>query len=100
MEFRVPYVTAMRQQAPKMFNRLTRSGELEAHLNAKCQEASQMFADLTKDAPKETGGYPREPEATEAAEQVRAVLIEFPENEQTTRQTDERNAMLNRPQVA
>lgn len=100
MEFRVPYVTAMRQQAPKMFNRLARSGELEAHLNEKCQEAAQMFADLTKDAPKEPGGYPREPEATEAAEQVLAVLIEFPENEQTSRQTDERNAMLNKPQTA
>lgn len=99
MEFRVPYLTAMREQAPKMFNRLNREGKLEAFVNEKVQEAHRMFEELTKDAPKEPGGYPREPEASVAEEAVRAALIEFPDHERTTRQMDERNALLNRPQT-
>ena len=100
MEFSLSYLQAMRQQAPAMFNRLNREGKLQEFAEQKGQEAARMFEELTKDAPKEPGGYPREPEASEAEEAVRAALIEFPEHEQTTRQTDEKSAMLNKQQIA
>jgi hypothetical protein len=97
MEFKLPYMQAMRQQAPKLFNRLSRSGGLEAFVNEKAQEASKLFHELTANAPKEAGGYPKEPEASEAIEQVMAVMLDFPKDEQTTRQVDERAAMNGKP---
>ena len=99
MEFRLPYMQAMRQQAPKMFNRLSREGKLQAFVDEKAKEASRLFEELTKDAPKEKGGYPKEPQASEAQEAVMAAMLEFPNHEETTRQTDERSAMLNEPQT-
>lgn len=81
MEFKGPYLQAMREQAPKMFNSLRRSGALNGHLSEKAKQASQLFKDLTEDAPKLPNGYPRNPEAREAEEQVRATLIEFPSEE-------------------
>ncbi len=100
MEFRLPYLQAMRAQAPKLFNRLSRSGELESYVNEKAKQASDLFHELTKDAPKEQGGYPKEPFASEAAEAVMQTLIDFPNHEQTTRQADERSALLNEPQTS
>jgi len=99
MEFKLPYLQAMRQQAPKMFNRLSREGTLMAFVDQKAAEASKLFHELTANAPKGPGGYPKEPEATEAAEQVMAVMLDFPKHEQTTRQMDERSALLDQPQT-
>ncbi len=78
MEFKLPYLLAMREQAPKMFNRLRRTGAMDAHLQQKSEEAHRMFDELTADAPKLPSGHPREPWAREAEEQVFATLIEFP----------------------
>lgn len=100
MEFRSQYLRAMREQAPKMFNRLNREGKLEAFVNEKAIEASRMFEELTKDAPREKGGYPKEPQASEAQEAVMAAMLDFPNHEQTTRQADERSALLNEPQTS
>ena len=100
MEFRLPYMQAMRQQAPKMFNRLNREGKLQAFVDEKAKEASRLFEELTKDAPKEKGGYPKEPQASEAIETVMSQMLEFPNHEETTRQSDERSAMLNEQQTA
>jgi len=83
MEFKTPYLLAMRDRAPKMFKELRATGRLEQHLALKAREAKAMFEDLTKDAPKEPGGYPRQPQAREAEEQVLANLIEFPQDETT-----------------
>ena len=99
MEFRLPYMQAMRQQAPKMFNRLSREGKLQAFVDEKAKQASDLFQELTKDAPKEKGGSPKEPFASEAIEAVMQTLIDFPTHEETTRQSDERSAMLNEPQT-
>ena len=99
MEFRLPYMQAMRQQAPKMFNRLSREGKLQAFVDEKAKQASDLFQELTEDAPKEKGGYPKEPFASEAIEAVMSQMLEFPNHEETTRQTDERSAMLNEPQT-
>lgn len=92
MEFRFPYLQAMREQAPAMFKDLSQSGEIERFSMMKAREASQMFLDLTKDAPKLPNGYPREPFAREAEERVRAALIQFPGTE--SEQRDEINALL------
>lgn len=78
MEFKGPYLQAMRQQAPQMFNRLRRTGALDAHLQKKAAEAHRLFNDLSANAPKLPNGYPKEPWAREAEEQVLATLIEFP----------------------
>ncbi len=99
IEFKLPYMLAMRQQAPKMFNRLSREGKLMAFVEEKAAEASKLFHELTANAPKTLGGYPREPEAREAIEQVMAVMLEFPNHEETTRQMDEQSAFLNEPQT-
>ena len=99
MEFKASYMQAMRQQAPKMFNRLSREGTLQAYVDEKAAEASRLFHELTANAPKEQGGYPKEPEASEAIEQVMAVMLDFPKHEQTTRQMDERSALQNLPQT-
>ena len=99
MEFRLPYLQAMRQQAPKLFNQLSREGKLMAYVDEKAAEASRLFHELTANAPKEQGGYPKEPEASEAIEQVMAVMLDFPKHEQTTRQMDERSALTDQPQT-
>ena len=100
MEFRLSFLQAMRQQAPKMFNRLNREGKLQEFADEKAKQASELFQELTKDAPKEPGGYPKEPFASEAQEAVMQTLIDFPNHEQTTRQADERSALLNEPQTS
>ena len=79
MEFKGPYLRAMRDQAPKMFNRLRRTGALNAHVAKKSMEAQRMFDELTEHAPKLPSGYPRQMEVAREAEQaVLATLIEFP----------------------
>ena len=81
MEFKGPYLQAMSDQAPKMFNRLRRTGALDAHANRKSEEAHQLFDDLTADAPKLPNGLPKLPYRREAEELVFATLIEFPSEE-------------------
>ncbi len=48
MEFSLPYQLAMRDQAPKMFNRLRRTGALAAHVKAKAVEARRLYAQLAE----------------------------------------------------
>lgn len=78
MDFETPYLHAMRDRAPKMFNQLVRSGQMEEHLQEKSTEAHRMFEELTADAPKLPNGLPRDPWGREAEEVVFATLIEFP----------------------
>jgi hypothetical protein len=73
MEFKVPYLTAMREQAPRMFNQLQKSGRLEAHLNQKAAEAKRMFDDLTRSAPKPLSDQMH----SETSRLVMETLIEF-----------------------
>ena len=78
MEFKLPYLLAMREQAPKMFNQLRRTGAMDAHLQEKSKEAHKLFDYLTANAPKLESGLPKQPYLREAEEQVFATLIEFP----------------------
>ncbi len=82
MEFKEPYVLAMRDQAPKMFNRLRRTGAMSAHLQTKSVEAHRMYEELAKDKPKLPGGVVRSPSTRQQIEeQVFAALIEFPQDQ-------------------
>lgn len=78
MEFKTPYLLAMREQAPKMFQELVRSGKMDAHLQAKALEAKRMLQGLLAGAPKDEDGRPQMEAERAAEEVVRATLIEFP----------------------
>jgi hypothetical protein len=76
VEFKEPYLVAMREQNPEMFMRLRRSGQLDRHLQEKRAQAHQLLAELLSRHPN-----PGLPERREAEEQVRATLIDFPPRE-------------------
>ena len=79
MEFKLPYLLAMREQAPKMFNQLRRTGALDAHVAEKGAEARRMYDEMAKDKPKLPNGLVEGASARrEIEEQVFAALIEFP----------------------
>ena len=78
MNFKYPYLLAMREQAPKMFNQLRRTGALDAFVNKKSREAKELLDYLTKNAPKEPNGLPEQPYLSRAESQVFETLIEFP----------------------
>ena len=74
-----PFYEAMRDQAPKMFNRLRRTGGLSQHLKEKSAEAHRMYDELAKNLPKLPNGLVRGAQnRQEIEEQVFATLIEFP----------------------
>lgn len=81
MEFKLPYLLAMRKRAPQMFNRLRRTGAMEDHLQKKAEEARWMFEELTADAPKLSNGLPELPYRRQAEETILARLTEFPPDE-------------------
>lgn len=79
MDFKGPYLAVMREQAPKMFQALVRSGRMDQHVQEKAIEAHNMLEDLLANEPKLPSGAVRNPEAQARAEEiVRATLIEFP----------------------
>lgn len=96
MEFRHPYMSAMQEQNPKLYRRLRDSGELDRFVEMKAREAARMFQELTKDAPKENG-YPKQPFAREAEEQVRAAMFEFPDDMETNKRDEVKALMDERP---
>ena len=93
MDFRAQYLQAMREQAPSLFKRLSKSGQLERQASLKSAEAERMFRDLTEDAPKDESGQPSLQARREAEEQVRAQLLNFRNNE-TSDEQDERDYLL------
>lgn len=93
MEFRFQFLTVMQEQNPKLYRRLDKAGELDRFVELKAREAAKMFQELTKDAPKEPGGYPEQPWAREAEERVKAALFEFPDDMMTNSQ-DEKKALF------
>lgn len=83
MQIKEAYVLAMREQAPRMFNELSRTGALQAHLQAKAVEASEMFDRITANLAKSSNGIVQDTAARHEAErQVLAALIEFPNRTQ------------------
>ena len=78
MEFKSPYLHAMREQAPQMFNQLRRAGQMDSHLQAKSEEAHELLRQLLAQRPKNKYGEVSLADEREAEEQVRATLIDFP----------------------
>lgn len=79
MEFKGPYLFAMRERAPRMFMRLRRSGTLDEHLQQKSIEAHRLLEQLLADEPKDSDGETKNLAAVRAAEEiVWAGLIDFP----------------------
>jgi hypothetical protein len=89
MDFRAQYLQAMRHQAPALFKRLTKNGQLENQAALKSKEAERMFRDLTR-----TRAGSRTLQARrEAEEQLRASLLSSPQDE-TSLEQDERDYLL------
>jgi hypothetical protein len=79
MEIKEQYLLAMREQAPKMFNEMRKTGALDAHLTAKAKEAAAMFQQISAGEPTHPNGLLKDDQRRrEIEEQVRGTLIEFP----------------------
>lgn len=79
MQFKSTYLLAMRQQAPKMYRELLRSGEMEEFLDLMNAEAHKMYHQLTEHEPKLPNGVVASPSANRDAERaILNALIEFP----------------------
>ena len=77
--FNSSYLLAMREQAPQMFNRLSRTGALMAHVSAKAKEANVLFEELAAKMPKlPSGGLESPSDQQQVQELVFATMIEFP----------------------
>jgi hypothetical protein len=74
VEFKEPYLLAMREQNPQMFMQLRRSGQLDQHLRERSAQAHQLLAELLSRHP--NPGLPER-----RAAEVRATLIDFPPRE-------------------
>ncbi len=79
MEFKGPYLHAMREQDPKLFRELVKSGQMEAHLQQKGREAMDLLRQLLAAGAKDEHGEPTINSRLQAEEIVRGTLIEFPE---------------------
>ncbi len=79
--FRTPYLQAMRESAPRMFNELRRSGQMDQHVEQKVREAHELLVELM--------GKNSDPQSRRTAEeQVIAQMTEFP----TSRETNPRRS--------
>lgn len=77
MEFKGLYLFGMRDQAPKMFMELRRSGKLDQFLQEKTTEAHKMLDEILARSEKDEDGEPTMRARREAEEIVRATLIAF-----------------------
>ena len=68
MDFKTPYLMALRAHAPALLIRLQLTDQLEAHLQEKANEATGLFRMLARRAPEPI-----------AARRVMATLLVFPQ---------------------
>jgi hypothetical protein len=92
MDFRAQYLQAMRDQAPALFKRLSRSGQLMEQASLKERQADKLFRELTDGLPRDKSGQLSLQASREAEEQVKAAMFEFPDN-QTSPEQDEQDAL-------
>lgn len=84
MDFKTPYLLAMRERAPRMFNALVRSGQIEAHLHEKSVEANAALKAAMAGEPRYPGPDGAWKDATKRSmveEIIFAEFIEFPPEE-------------------
>src|SRR5262245_48537664 len=80
MEFQNRYLQALRENDPKGFNQLRRSGQLDAYLKQKTAEAYQLRRQLL-------ASQPKDPQSVRAVEeQVMALMLEAPSLESELRE--------------
>jgi hypothetical protein len=92
MEFKGRYLNALRDNDPKLFMALRRSGQLDAHVQAKGLEANELLQQMLAQEPKGPNGLPLDPQAYRLAqERAMAQMLEFPtpESEQTPEPPDD-----------
>ena len=77
MDFKTPYLLALREKDPKLFMELRRSGQLDDHLRQKQAQASDLKELLLA----QHQPNPSMAEVREAEEQVFATLLDFPSTE-------------------
>ena len=85
MEFKEPFLLAMRERDPKLFQALSRSGRLDQFLQQKSLEAHQLLKEIMEQEPKD------DPQAERLAqERVFAIMLDFPvpESEQNPEMKD------------
>ena len=79
MNFMGPYLQAMRQRAPGMFNELAKAGKLETFAHDRSLEAHALLHQLLGPEPKGVDGLPKDPQALRLAEErVMGEMLDFP----------------------
>lgn len=85
MDIKIPYLDAMRERAPKMFLELCRAKEIDAHASAVSKEGHRILDEILASEPRTPDGRViNERAEREAEEQVLAMMLEFPEENETT----------------
>ena len=77
MNFMGPYILAMREQAPKMFMELRRSGKLEQFARERALEGNALAEQMLARRPKDAHGQPSMADEREVEEIVLAQMLEF-----------------------
>jgi len=86
MEFKPIYLQALRENDPKLFNQMVRSGQMDGHLQEKSLEAHRLLAEQLASEPKLANGEPKDQNAARAAEErVLAQMLDFPQRESPDR---------------
>ena len=86
MDFKSPYLHAMREKAPRQFNQLVRSGRMDEHLQAKSKEAHQLLEQILAGEKKEPNGVVSNPAAQHRAEEeVLAQMLQWEEEKKPER---------------
>jgi hypothetical protein len=91
VDFKVPYVLAMREQAPQMFRELRQSGKLDEFLQERSVEAHHMLKELLAQRPKDRDGLSYTSDRRWAEEVVLHHFLDFhiPEKDQRPEPPDD-----------
>jgi hypothetical protein len=95
------YLQALRDKDPEQFKLLAETGQLEQLATLKAREVRKLLDQLTRHAPRDGAGRIPMNLEREAEEYVRAQLLDFPQNQQTSDDQDEMDYLFGgRPLVS
>ena len=92
MDFKGPYLNAMRDNDPGLFMALRRNGTLDQFVQEKAVEAYNYLDEMLANEPKGPSGLPLDGQASRLAqERVMAQMLDFPQplSEQTPEPPDD-----------
>ena len=79
MQFKFAYLTALSKNDPKGFMEMRRNGTLDAHVQAKAEEAYALVDQMLAHEPRHPHGTTKDPQAQRLAEEwAMALMLEFP----------------------